>query len=316
MLEQATSSDASVRSKWDEWEHNIVELMADEDVLEASIPSSANQRSTSSGVATHRHARSLRALLETSEDLRRTRTQVVARAKRLAEADDISPVIARKATAFEQFTKVEPGMFEDVSDKALEKYDRFVQEVKATETSQEDLLEQLRARNMEFLRSRRDDPALKEREHALQSLDLAYHKYREIKKNLDEGTKFYNGLATILTEYKEECESWSRGRKLEIRSLVHAIQNPIPSKAEPTHVPIAESAHNGVEAPQSDSVEREQQDTRLPISPISPPPKKKPTTLKFDESDDWEELKLPAAPVKSPEKSRTSTRKKIAVPRS
>lgn len=42
---------------------------------------------------------------------------------------------------------------------------------------------------MEFLRSRRDDPALKEREHALQSLDLAYHKYREIKKNLDEGTK-------------------------------------------------------------------------------------------------------------------------------
>lgn len=37
--------------------------------------------------------------------------------------------------------------------------------------------------------SRKDDPAVREREHALQSLDLAYHKYREIRRNLDEGYK-------------------------------------------------------------------------------------------------------------------------------
>ena len=30
---------------------------------------------------------------------------------------------------------------------------------------------------------------MKEREHALQSLDLAYHKYKEITRNLDEGLK-------------------------------------------------------------------------------------------------------------------------------
>lgn len=30
---------------------------------------------------------------------------------------------------------------------------------------------------------------MKEREHALQSLDLAYHKYREVTRNLDEGLK-------------------------------------------------------------------------------------------------------------------------------
>ncbi len=40
-----------------------------------------------------------------------------------------------------------------------------------------------------FLDSRKDDPAVKERERALQSLDLAYAKYREIVKNLDEGFK-------------------------------------------------------------------------------------------------------------------------------
>lgn len=30
---------------------------------------------------------------------------------------------------------------------------------------------------------------MKDREHALQSLDLAYHKYREITRNLEEGLK-------------------------------------------------------------------------------------------------------------------------------
>jgi programmed cell death 6-interacting protein len=45
------------------------------------------------------------------------------------------------------------------------------------------------ARNETFLQSRRDDPSVKVREHALQSLDQAYHKYREISRNLDEGLK-------------------------------------------------------------------------------------------------------------------------------
>ena len=41
--------------------------------------------------------------------------------------------------------------------------------------------------NQLLLESRKEDPAAKERERALQSLDLAYHKYREIVRNLEEG---------------------------------------------------------------------------------------------------------------------------------
>jgi hypothetical protein len=40
-----------------------------------------------------------------------------------------------------------------------------------------------------FLQSRREDPTVRNREHALQSLYLAYNKYREITHNLDEGIK-------------------------------------------------------------------------------------------------------------------------------
>lgn len=43
--------------------------------------------------------------------------------------------------------------------------------------------------NEMFIQSRREDATIKEREHALQSLDLAYHKYKEITRNLDEGLK-------------------------------------------------------------------------------------------------------------------------------
>jgi len=38
-----------------------------------------------------------------------------------------------------------------------------------------------------FLSSRREDSSVKEREYALQSLDLSYHKYKEIVRHLDEG---------------------------------------------------------------------------------------------------------------------------------
>lgn len=40
-----------------------------------------------------------------------------------------------------------------------------------------------------FLQSRKEDASVKERERILQSLDLAYHKYKEITRNLDEGLK-------------------------------------------------------------------------------------------------------------------------------
>ena len=39
------------------------------------------------------------------------------------------------------------------------------------------------------MRARKEDASVKERELALQSLDLAFHKYKEIIRNLDEGLK-------------------------------------------------------------------------------------------------------------------------------
>ena len=54
-----------------------------------------------------------------------------------------------------------------------------------------------------FLHSRREDSSVKEREYALQSLDLSYHKYKEIVRHLDDGMQvriIYTALPYLVPE--------------------------------------------------------------------------------------------------------------------
>jgi hypothetical protein len=48
-----------------------------------------------------------------------------------------------------------------------------------------------------FLHSRRQDSSVKEREHALQSLDLSYHKYKEVVRHLDDGMQVRIHIAPL-----------------------------------------------------------------------------------------------------------------------
>ena len=78
-------------------------------------------------------------------------------------------------------------MFEDTIEEELVKYEKFRADITEGGKKQDELLEQLRVRMKEFLASRSHEPAVKEREAALQELDLAYHKYHDITRHLDEG---------------------------------------------------------------------------------------------------------------------------------
>jgi programmed cell death 6-interacting protein len=157
--------------------------------LEASVPSSTASLSTACGAQTRLHAHELRRLLETLDDNVRNRARLVGRAESLARADDIRPRVTKVASGFERWVEVQPAMFEDVIEEELAKYDKFVQDLHEEEEKQELILTSINVCNESFLQSRREDPSVKEREHALQSLDLTYHKYDEIKRNLDEGIK-------------------------------------------------------------------------------------------------------------------------------
>ncbi|KAG5651345.1 hypothetical protein H0H81_009008 [Sphagnurus paluster] len=324
ILAQAATSDETVRQKWDDWERNIVELTWSEEELDASIPSSTISSSAAAsdqGRQTQTHARALRVQIEALDDVHRAREQLVRRARALAGADDIRDRVVRAAAGFAQLTEVEPAMFEDVSDEELAKYDRFLQEMGEIEQRQNTILAEIQRRNELFLQSRKDDPVVKEREHALQSLDLAYHKYREITRNLDEGFKvrtgapigatlmcswFYNDLATIFLQFKEACKTWSRLRNQQIHSLTRSFgamsvgggsrASPSPS---PPSTPIASPTRElSTPPPAPVPVPAPAPAPTSPAPTRKQPPGKSALGLPSINSSDWgfEEFQLPPPP--------------------
>lgn len=102
----------------------------------------------------------MRALLEKLEDLKRSRAQIVQRARFAAEADDITSRVLREASGVEQWTEVQPTMFEDTFEKEMGKYDKFRSALEEGETTQSGLLAQLEVCPIKFLEIGKDLDAL------------------------------------------------------------------------------------------------------------------------------------------------------------
>ncbi|KAI5122282.1 hypothetical protein M0805_002362 [Coniferiporia weirii] len=291
MLDHAAQSDEHVRGKWEEWEEAIVRLTWDEEELDRWVPSStasiSNQHKDPAKAQTQTHARALRVHLEALDDLREGRAQLVHRARRLADADDIRPRIMREAAAIERWTDVEPAMFENMLDQEMNKYEKFRSGVEEGTEKQAELLGLIKIHYEQLIQSRQDDPSVKEREHALQSLDLGYHKYREISCNLDEGLKFYNDLSKILMKFREACKEWVRSRREEMRWLsqhldalhVEDDNRPTPKGSTPALPDVSEPV-KAVEAPPT---------TRGDSASLPPP-----------DSDEWEATPVPASSRRAP----------------
>jgi len=120
---------------------------------------------------------------------------------------------------------MEPLMFEDASDQELAKYDKFLVELRELEEKQNVVLMDIKKQDELFLQSRLEDPAVKDREFALQSLELSYFKYKDIIRNLEEGYKFYNDFAGLLVNIKEECRTWTQQRRQEIQLLTKEFRS-------------------------------------------------------------------------------------------
>lgn len=168
ILDGGVQSDEIVRKKWDEWEQFILQLtwsnvcllishvtpvlialLRGQEELDRAVPSSTV--SLSSGRAELRnpnstpvHARQLRVLLESLDDIQRSRAQMISRATRLAASENITPRILKAASAIERWVEVQPSMFEDVLDEELAKYDKFRADIEEGEQQQEVVLESIK----------------------------------------------------------------------------------------------------------------------------------------------------------------------------
>jgi len=108
------------------------------------VPSSTVSTSGhSASNITQAHARALRVHLESLDDLLLARAQLVQRAQRLADADDVGPRILKVATSFERWVDVKPAMFGDVSDEELAKYDKFISGIEGARSKQEEILQNI-----------------------------------------------------------------------------------------------------------------------------------------------------------------------------
>jgi programmed cell death 6-interacting protein len=136
---------------------------------------------------------------------------MVDEARRIASRDDVRPNVMREASQFAsaaagQFVKIEAAQFEPLFEREIAKYDVFADSIEANARRQEELLESVRRANEEFVRARKEDPTMKQREEALQALDRSYSKYREVTVNLEEGLRFYHDFAKLLSELRDSCK--------------------------------------------------------------------------------------------------------------
>lgn len=330
ILLEAAQSDLTVREKWEESEAAIVNLTLDEEELEALVPSttvSIDGKISRANNQTQIHARALRGLLESLDDIRKDRSQVVARAQRRVEVDDIKPSIISVASNVDRWEELTPAMFVDLSDKELAKYDRFIQELAEGKKNQEGILEAIKSKNEQFLLSRKEDPAVKDREAVLHRLDMAHAKYLEITRNLDEGRKFYNEMASILSRFKEACKLWSNQRSQEAQSFYQSFKSlsiqegpRFPSQKspdEPAETSTAEQPspqRHKANIPPLSSAEWEPQDFPPVQRPIHTPsrPRQK-ANLPSLSSPEWEAQEPPQTPG-GPAASPNRPKKKANLP--
>ena len=115
--------------------------------------------------------------------------------------------------------KIEPAQFEDLFEARLQLYDDDRIMVSKEQQEQDMLVSQLQEANAVFLNAKRGDNSTKEREQALQNLENAYLKYKEIISNLETGRKFYNDLANIVNRFRDECRDFRYQRRMEANQI-------------------------------------------------------------------------------------------------
>ena len=228
----ATNSDNIVKTKLKENEYFIQLLSGPDHDLENYVPSGRRPAITGD---VERAAGKLRGCFNEVSRLESRRRRKIEALRTKAKQDDISrsnhayprqgntdrysdPELLREAARLEReypMQSIEAVQFEGLFDKRLQMYDVDQDMVQEEENDQADAIKRLQEANAAFLIARRGDQSTKKREQALQNLENAYFKYKEIISNLDVGRKFYNDLAKIVSRFRDDARSFAYQRKSE-----------------------------------------------------------------------------------------------------
>ncbi|KAI1821070.1 pH-response regulator protein palA/RIM20 [Xylaria intraflava] len=167
-------------------------------------------------------------------------TRLESRRRRKAEAlrekargDDIKSDILAEAARLERnqtvATAIVPAHFESFFEKRLDLlYEPELEMVQKEGAEQERLLSDLIRANREFESQKKlaGDKGNREREQALQKLENAYYKYKELTSNADVGRKFYNDLSRIVGNFRDSARTFVTERRREASMLKDDLDMP------------------------------------------------------------------------------------------
>ncbi len=150
-----------------------------------------------------------------------------------ARGDDIKSDILAETARLERnqavATAIVPAHFEDFFEKRLDLlYEPDLEMLKKEGTEQEKLLSDLTRANREFESQKKmvGDKGNREREQALQKLENAYYKYKELTSNVEVGRKFYNDLSRIVGNFRDSARTFVTERRREARMLEDELNMP------------------------------------------------------------------------------------------
>lgn len=169
-----------------------------------------------------REVQNLNSVLHEANRLESRRQRIIDEVKARAKADDINPDILDEAARLEREypgLKLEAAQFENFFEQRLRGYEADLERVNDEREAQERVMVKLQEANASFVGAKKGDTSSREREQALQKLENAYFKYKEIVSNLDVGRKFYNDLARLVSRFRDECGSFLQQRRSEAERL-------------------------------------------------------------------------------------------------
>ncbi|KAK5089069.1 pH-response regulator protein palA/rim20 [Lithohypha guttulata] len=220
-LNSAGASDNLVLAKMRENEHILRLLTGPDRDLERFVPSSKNLQLTPAGEKT---SSKLRGVLNDVSRLESRRKRKIETIRTKAKSDDIGPALHAEAARLEREYPMQPvsaAQFEHLFEERLEIYEPDRESLTSEQEDQNQLTARLREANTAFIHARRGETeqVTKDREEALQKLELAYVKYKEIVQNLENGRKFYNDLAGHVTRFREGVRTAVAQRRQEASEL-------------------------------------------------------------------------------------------------
>jgi programmed cell death 6-interacting protein len=218
-LRSAAKSDELVKSKYRECEDMLRILSSSDRDIGNFVPSSRRVNITPRLEA---EAAKLRTSLNDVTRFESRRRRKIESIREKAKKDDINTAILTEAARLEREypgTQLAPANFEDFFERRLAQYDPDVEGVKTEALEQDRLLEQLEGANVAFVAAKKGDTSSREREQALQKLENAYFKYKEIVSNLEVGRKFYNDLSKIVGRFRDDCKAFGYSRRSEAAQM-------------------------------------------------------------------------------------------------